>query len=156
MNETDPIVAEVTKLIELFSEEPTLKFPDLDADALREASGRVERRQEDVRKAEAAVLAARGALEEEHEALLRKAQRAHAYLRVYAENDEALAARVEAVVLPRGRRAPRADAPERPTEGEPMPKRRGRPRKVVDSAASLFAGEPGELNGGSAITLGQH
>ena len=155
MTEPEPIAPEVTKLIQLFSEEPALKFPDLDAGALREIAGRVDQRHEELRRAEAALLFARGQLEEEQEALLKMAQRAHAYLRVYAENDAALASRVEAILLPRGHRAAgRAGAPERLAEGEPMPKKRGRPRKVVDSAASLFSGEQDVIASGSSGSSG--
>lgn len=144
-------------MIELFSEEPALKFPDLDASALREAAARVEERNEALKEVEAVLFKARAALEEEQEALLRKAQRAHAYVKVYAENDPALAMRVEAIVLPRSRRVPRVDVAAAPVDGEAAPRKRGRPRKVTPSAASLFAGE-GEGGPGvdGAAALEQH
>ena len=138
MSDPDPIGPEVTKLIQLFSEEPLLKFPDLDAAVLREAAARVEKRSEKLKEVEAALLVAQGSLEEEQEALVRKAQRAHAYLRVFSENDAALSSKVDSIVLPRG---PKASAPASPVEGEPTPKKRGRPRKVAPSGDSLFSGE---------------
>lgn len=151
MTEPDPIAPEVTKLIHLFSEEPSLKFPDLDATALRGAASQVKDRHEEVVRVEAALLAARAALEEEQEALLKKALRAHAYLRVYAESDAALATKVDAIQLPKSRRAPRVEAPVGQPEGAPLPRKRGRPRKV-SPAGSLFsgaeAGADGEEGGG--------
>lgn len=159
MNDLDPIAPEVTKLIELFSEEPALKFPDLDASALREAAARVEQRNEALKEVEGALQKARAALEEEQEGLLRKAQRAQAYLKVYSENDPALGSRVDAIVLPRSRRGPRTDGAAAPVDGEPAPKKRGRPRKVTPSAASLFAADAeteGRPGVDSAPVLEQH
>lgn len=159
MTDSEPIAPEVTKLIELFSEEPALKFPDLDAGALREAAARVEQRNEALKEVEGVLQKARAALEEEQESLLRKAQRAQAYLKVYSESDPALGSRVDAIVLPRSRRGPRADVGVAPVDGESAPKKRGRPRKIPSTAASLFAGDDdteGRPGVDSAPVLEQH
>jgi hypothetical protein len=139
MSEPDAVAPEVVKLIELFTQEPSLKFPDLDAGALRAAVSRVSQRNEELKEVESVLQVARTALEEEQEALLKKALRAQAYLRVYAETNPALEAQVEAIVLPKSRKARGAEAPAPPSEGAPLPKRRGRPRKLVAPENSLFA-----------------
>jgi hypothetical protein len=81
-------------------------------------------------------------LEEEQETLLKKGHRLHAYLKVFAEQDEALAAKVNALALPRLRKppAPRVEQSEAITADgtPPAPKKRGRPRKVVPASDALF------------------
>ena len=136
MNDLDLIAPDVAQLILLFSAQPDLRFPDLDASVLHEAVARVKETHLEVAQAEAALEVTRAALDLEHQALLRLAQRAHAYLKVFAENDERLNERVEAISLPRPRRTAAPADPLNP------PKKRGRPRK--DSAEqSLFATESG-------------
>jgi hypothetical protein len=137
----------VLQLIQLFSAQPDLKFPDLNASVLHDAVARVKDRHLELVRAEALLRAAQAALDEDQEALLKKAQRAHAYLRVFAETDDALSARVDAISLPRVRRAPRPDANAAlvaPVTGlvdglAPAPRKRGRPRKVQPDGASLFS-----------------
>ena len=136
MNDLDLIAPDVAQLILLFSAQPDLRFPDLDASVLHEAVARVKETHLEVAQAEAALEVTRAALDLEHQALLRLAQLAHAYLKVFAENDERLNERVEAISLPRPRRTAAPADPLNP------PKKRGRPRK--DSAEqSLFATESG-------------
>ena len=136
MTDLDLISPDVAQLILLFSAQPDLRFPDLDAKVLHEAVARVKETSLEVAEAEAALQATKGVLEREHETLLRLAQRAHAYLKVFAENNERLNEQVEAISLPRPRRAAVAKA-DSGADLATAPKRRGRPRK--DSAAqSLF------------------
>ncbi|MBL9038328.1 MAG: hypothetical protein JNG84_07440, partial [Archangium sp.] len=104
MNETDLISPDVAQLILLVSAQPELRFPDLDAAVLHEAVAKVKEHHRAVAAAEAALSAAKGVLERENESLLKLAQRAHAYLRVFAENDERLTEQVDAISLPRVRR----------------------------------------------------
>jgi hypothetical protein len=136
MNDLDLISPDVAQLILLFSAQPELRFPDLDAAVLHDAVARVKEVNLEVAEAEAALQVTRAELDREQEKLLKLAQRAHAYLRVFAENDERLNEQVEAITLPRPRRAVRAE-----TVVDPLnpPKKRGRPRK--DVSASLFASE---------------
>jgi hypothetical protein len=128
MNEIEPSVAQ---LVQLFSAQPELKFADLDGRTLHEAAARVKERHEEVAQAEAALAVARAALDDESERLLRHAQRAHAYLRVYAEADPSLLERVEAIALPRGRRAATV-------EGQPTPPRKPRGRRASGGEGGLF------------------
>lgn len=132
------VPAEVQALIALFDEElEGVKFADLDVEVLRAAAEQVKARQAEVARAEALLEAAAEALAADGDALLRKAQRAQAYLRVYAEANAPLAAKVDGLSLPRGRRAPAAEAAASPGAAEAQPqRRRGRPKKAP--GASLF------------------
>lgn len=139
MNDPDLLPADLQHLLQLFSSLPDVRFPELDPAGLQVAVARVKERQAELLALEAQKDALRLALDEEHEALLRKGHRLHAYLKVFAEHDEALTTKVNALSLPRLRRPPSA-----PVEGElaPAPKKRGRPRKT-SSTDALFREEPG-------------
>lgn len=137
MTDLDLISPDILKLVQLFSAQPDLRFPDLDASVLHDAVVHAKERHLDVVRAEAALMAARAALDDELENLTRKAWRAHAYLRVFAENDEALAQRVDDITLPR-RRASRLDTPPEPGATPPGQRKRGRPRKIDTQAGALF------------------
>jgi hypothetical protein len=157
MHESDLIAPDVQRLIHLFSALEGVRFPDIDAALLHDAFASVKERHLEVLQAEAQLLAARSALDDEQEALLKKAHRLHAYLKVFAEVDEGLQLKLEGMVLPRLRRpATRSQAPagvpqsaggvsSSPAEGDgstspgPAPKRRGRPRKVVPTDVGLFS-----------------
>lgn len=139
--ESEAIAPPLRALMELFATElAEVRFPDVDVKVLGEAAARVRERAEAVARAAAALEAARQALHESQESLLHKGQRALAYARVYAEEDSALSARLEAIALPRPTRKPGREAAELPattTEATP-PKRRGRPPKARASEAPLF------------------
>jgi hypothetical protein len=111
-----------------------VRFADIDVKALARAAADVKDVAAVVASAQAALDSARAALEERQEALLQKVQRALAYARVYAENDEALRQKLDAIRLPRPTRAPRAiedvDLVLSPPPA-PAPRPRGRPRKVA-------------------------
>ena len=141
MNDLDLIAPDVAQLIQLFSAQPDLRFPDLDAPILQEALVQVRERHEQLQRAEAAMAAAKAALDEDQELLLKKAHRAHAYLRVFAETDAALLEKVEAIALPKLRRTIRSEPALTPDGVAPVPRKRGRPRKVVATGQSLFASE---------------
>ncbi len=141
MTELDLTPPDVAQLVQLFSAQADLRFPDFDAAVLQDALVRVKERHLEVVRVEAQLLQLKASLEEEQESLVKKAQRGLAYLRVYAEPDEALTAKVNAIVLPRPRRAVRPEtAPTSTDEAGGVavaPRKRGRPRKVDSS--SLFA-----------------
>lgn len=147
MNDLDALPPDLQQLLQLFSSLPggpagePVRFPELDAVGLQQAVARVKEKQLELLALEAQRDAVRLALEEEQEALLRKGHRLHAYLKVFAEADEALAPKVNALVLPRLRKALVTPAA---VEGEsaPAPRRRGRPRKTPSTDA-LFSEEPG-------------
>ena len=134
MTDLDLLPADLQHLLQLFSSLPDVRFPELDPTSLQVAVARVKEHQLELLSLEAQRDAVRLALDEEQEALLRRGHRLHAYLKVFAQNDEALAAKVNALTLPRLR----------VLEGEPVPapKKRGRPRKA-SSTDALFSEEPG-------------
>lgn len=146
----DLLAPDLQQLIQLFTALPNVRFPDLDATALHDAVAKVKERHLEVLHVEAQLAASRGALEEEQEALLKKGHRLLAYLKVFAENDEALAQRLSGLSLPRVKKPvmPRpVTEPALIEEGQlaaaPEPKKRGRPRKVQPSTSEvLFADAP--------------
>ena len=143
MTDLDLLPADLQQLLQLFSSLPDVRFPELDPGSLQVAVARVKDRQLELLSIEAQRDAVRLALEEEQETLLRKGHRLHAYLKVFAEHDEVLAVKVNALSLPRLRKPalPRTEAVV--VEGAPVPepKKRGRPRKTSATDA-LFAEEP--------------
>lgn len=141
MTALDLVPSDLQQLLQLFSSLPEVRFPELEQQALHEAVARLQERASELAELEAQREAARVALEEEQEALLRKGHRLHAYLKVFADADEALATKVNALSLPRLRRAATVRAEGAPVEGSVAPKKRGRPRKA-SSTDALFADEP--------------
>ena len=141
MTDLDLLPTDLQQLLQLFSSLPDVRFPELDPGSLQVAVARVKDRQLELLSIEAQRDAVRLALEEEQEALLRKGHRLHAYLKVFAEHDEALATKVNALSLPRLRK-PALPKTEAVVEGAPVPepKKRGRPRKA-SSTDALFAEE---------------
>jgi hypothetical protein len=108
-----------------------VRFADVDAQTLARLAVEVQSASENVASAEAVLEGARRALEERQEVLLHHVQRAVAYARVYAENDEALSRRLNEVSLPRPARRPRTHEHALVLSSDPQPalKTRGRPRK---------------------------
>ena len=143
MTDLDLLPADLQQLLQLFSSLPDVRFPELDPGSLQVAVARVKDRQLELLSIEAQRDAVRLALEEEQETLLRKGHRLHAYLKVFAEHDEVLAVKVNALSLPRLRKPalPRAEAVVVEGAPAPEPKKRGRPRKTSATDA-LFAEEP--------------
>ena len=77
-------------------------------------------------------------------ALLQRAQRALAYVRVYAESDPTLTASLEAIGLPRAtRRAAAGDALVLSAASETSPRPRGRPPKRPIADLTLEMNMPG-------------
>ena len=143
MNELELLPADLQHLLQLFSSLPDVRFPELDPSGLQVAVARVKERQLELLHIEAQREAVQLALEEEQETLLRKGHRLHAYLKVFAEQDEALALKVNALSLPRLRKSqPSAAPPVAGGEVAPAPKKRGRPRKTP-STVGLFSEETG-------------
>lgn len=130
-----PIPEPVQRLLDLFSASlADVRFPDVDAQALARAAAEVTESAAAVDAASAALDDARAALALRQDTLLRQAQRAVAYARVYAENDDALSAQLEAITLPRAPRKPKADLP---AEASEPPRRRGRPRATPEEQTTL-------------------
>jgi hypothetical protein len=145
----DAIPTPIQAILDLFNTTLSdVRFADLDAKTLARLASEVRSAAEVTLSAQAALTSARDALQERQEALLQQVQRAVAYARVYAETDEALAERIDAIALPRpARRGRSGDESLTLTlghagghAGAPQPARpRGRPRKVP-AVESMLAG----------------
>jgi malate/lactate dehydrogenase len=139
----DPIPSAVQEVLDLFASElAALRFGDLEPGILNGAADEVRSVAAEVARVSTEFDAVRARLAEKQEALLQKTQRALAYARVYAEDQPALAARIEAISVPRTvRRAGKVEAMkleiEEVTSGESVSRRRGRPRKAETSGALL-------------------
>ena len=138
---TSPIPAPIQSVLELFATSlADVRFADVDAEVLARVAGDVEEAAGILEAAQAALDAAREGLQEKQDALLQQAQRALAYARVYAETDESLSARLEAITLPRAPRRSRAeDALVLSADAQPAPRPRGRPRKASVVESTLTA-----------------
>jgi hypothetical protein len=141
----DAIPTPIQAILDLFNTALSdVRFADLDAKTLARLASEVRAAAEVTLSAQAALASARDALQERQEALLQQVQRAVAYARVYAETDEALAERIDAIALPRpARRGRGGDESLTLTldhASAPQPARpRGRPRKAP-AAESMLAG----------------
>lgn len=149
MNAISPPIQTILDLFETHLAD--VRFGDVDAKSLARLATEVQATADVVTAAQVALDSARIALHERQEALLLHAQRALAYARVYAEADESLSARLEAVTLPRPARRSRTDATASSTASEvlvltsdaqPARRPRGRPRKLVTPSAASPAPEP--------------
>ena len=136
MTDLELLPTDLQQLLQLFSSLPDVRFPELEPAGLQVAVAKVKEKHLELAALEAQREKVRLALEEEQEALLRRGHRLHAYLKVYAEHDEVLALKVNALSLPRLRKQAVVN------EGEPAvaPKKRGRPRKA-SATETLFAEE---------------
>ncbi|RKH95565.1 hypothetical protein D7Y15_41930 [Corallococcus sp. AB030] len=140
--ENDSISPALRALLELFATDlADVKFPDVDTAVLGESAAHVREKAEAVARAQAALDAARHALNESQESLLQKGQRALAYAKVFAEDDAELGAKLEAIHLPRPvRKAGQAQMEPvgaAPGNDDNAPRRRGRPPKLRP-VANLF------------------
>jgi hypothetical protein len=136
---TQGIPAPVQSVLELFSGELAgLKFPDLDAEVLRQALQGLCADAAAQSRAEEALQAAREALQESQEALLQKCQRAMAYAKVYAEDNPELLQRLEQITLPRSGRS-RMSSPPGFSDSRPTARRS---RRQPPTSGPLFL-EPG-------------
>jgi hypothetical protein len=131
--------APVQSVLDLFASElADVRFADVDAPTLARLAAEVRSVAEVVASAQAALESARRALDERQELLLGHVQRAVAYARVYAENNEELSQRIEAIALPRATRRVRgADDTLVLSPGpQPSPRPRGRPKKSARMATA--------------------
>ena len=148
----DPVSSAVQEVVELFTGELSeLRFGDLEGSVLARATDEVKGIAVEVATAELVLEAARARLAEKQDALLQKVQRALAYARVYAEGQPELAARIDQIAVPRAtRRSPRVEVNPLESEdvaitsGEAVARRRGRPRRIDQGAASNLLALPTE------------
>lgn len=146
------ITPPVQTVLDLFTTSLSdVRFGDLDAQSLARAAAEVQAAADVVASAQASLDGARSTLHERQETLLLHVQRALAYARVYAEQDEALTARLDAVALPRAARRARPDTAAAAgaalvltADPQPAPRPRGRPRKIPLAIATteLLSGLP--------------
>ncbi|MEO6575778.1 MAG: hypothetical protein ABIP89_18140 [Polyangiaceae bacterium] len=117
MNELPLLPAPLQSLLDLFATEfAEVHFADIDATTLARLAREVETANVAMLAAQTVLDGARTTLQERRDTLVQHAHRALAYAKVYAENDDALSARLESIALPgsKGRvtRRPRGDASE--------------------------------------------
>lgn len=137
MTDLELLPTDLQQLLQLFSSLPDVRFPELEPAGLQVAVAKVKEKHLELAALEAQREKVRLALEEEQEALLRRGHRLHAYLKVYAEHDEVLALKVNALSLPRLRKQAVVAGEDEPV---PAPKKRGRPRKA-SATETLFTEE---------------
>ncbi len=134
-------------VVELFATSlAEVKFGDVDAQSLSRLAAEVEAAASVLASSQAALEAAKSALLEREGALLLHTTRALAYARVYAEKDEALSAKLEAITLPRAPRRPRGSGKEVTlassevvTPDRPRVKSKKSPREAMVEDAVLSA-----------------
>jgi len=135
----------VQALLDLFSTSlADVRFADVDGPSLARCAAEVDAAAQAEAVARSALDAANLALQEKQEALLRRAHRALAYARVYADSDTTLTASLEAIGLPgAARRATVGDAPVLSAASDTAPRPRGRPRKRPAAETTLEMSMPG-------------
>lgn len=134
----DPVAEPLVALLDVFgAHAPALRFPEVDhaileglAEAVREAAAEVTR-------CEQALAGARQALDERHEALRTRAERAIAYAKIYAEDDTTLRERLDAIELSPSRAAPRRKAKPKRNPRRPAKARRTSPAAADESVTEL-------------------
>lgn len=100
-----------------------VRFAEIDGEGLSSLATEVETLSNEVEALEAQLASYREALAQKQEALGTLAQQALAYARIYAENDETLAAELEEISLPRAGKPRKNTAPKTPSErGAKAPK----------------------------------
>jgi len=97
----------IQALLDLFQRElAEVRFGDIDARRLAALAADVQAASEALEAHEATTSRLRSTLSDNHELLMQQAQRALAFARIYAENDDELAAKLNQIALPRaGKRA---------------------------------------------------
>lgn len=137
----DAIPTAIQTLLELFATTlAEVRFADVDGQTLARTAADVQAAAAVVTAAQTALDEARQTLQERQEGLLQHAQRAMAYARVYAENDEPLSERLNAIALPRPARRvrPNGEALVLSPDPEAAARPRGRPRKVAAASEPML------------------
>jgi hypothetical protein len=150
----NPIPNPVQSVLDLFCAElADVRFADVDASTLARIAADVDAAAQGVAFQQAALDSAQKALREQQTVLLEYVQRALAYARVFAEKDEALSARIEAIELPRVARRVKGgdDAPI--LSPALRTKSRKRRRSLESSAGELLLGRGSESNPTSSALL---
>lgn len=135
--------APLQAILDLFATEfAEVHFADIDAMTLARLTRDVQTANETVVSAQTVLDGAHAALQERRDMLLQHAHRALAYARVYAENDEGLTARLEAIVLPGSRPTSSRRAPVRQADPlHPIAKRASRRNAKVEASELLLGAD---------------
>ena len=147
MTELAPLLpAPLQAILDLFATElAEVHFADIDATTLARLTREVQTANEAVIAAQAVLDGARATLQERRDTLLQHAHRALAYARVYAENDEGLTARIEAIALPGSRHTSSKRAPSRQSDPQlPHGKRGSRKNPKVEASGLLLGADAAE------------
>lgn len=130
-----PVSPAIQSIVQLFQGPlEALRFGNVDATALTQLASEVETAAGEVERKEAELLHLRQELAQRQEALLVLAQRALAYAKVYAENDESLSEQLNRITLPR------AAKPRKPSAA-PSPARAAREGEPTSESQSESQGE---------------
>ncbi|RYZ04887.1 MAG: hypothetical protein EOO73_22190 [Myxococcales bacterium] len=108
-----------------------VRFADIDAVGLTGMATEVEAAAMEVEQQEAKLVELRQSLAQRQESLLALAQQALAYARIYAENDEALSAELNDIVLPRAAKPRKPSA--KPARADESPKDAAKEASVAPS-----------------------
>lgn len=120
-----------------------VRFADIDAEGLGNLAAEVEAATSEVQREEERLAELRHGLAQRQEALLSLAQRALAYARVYAEDDEELLEELNRIVLPRAAK-PRKGAPGKASTRGAARAELGAEEPAVSASESVVALEPEE------------
>jgi len=100
MNSNDPVPPAIRRLLTLFEEDlADASFPDVDASILGELEREVQDAQRKVDARQEELDHARATLDDARQQLRARAKRALAYARVFAEDDEPLREKLDAIAL---------------------------------------------------------
>jgi ABC-type transporter Mla subunit MlaD len=100
MNSPQPIPAPIRELLDLFEQDlADVAFPQVDRQVLSELSDQVNAAFDHLNECQAQLETARAELDEQRAQLLKVAQTAQDYARIYAADDPTLRARVHAIEL---------------------------------------------------------
>lgn len=121
----DPVTEPLAALIDVFGEHAqALCFPDVDHSTLEALATELRQAAAEVERQERALAQARQALDERREVLRARAERGLAYARIFAEDDDELRERLEAIELggaarPASKRAGKKAPPRRTRRTKP-------------------------------------
>ncbi len=134
----DPIPASVNQLAEIFAGPlAEVTFPDVSKDVLDEACQTVRDQHAEVARLTQELDEAHQAMEAKQEDLVKLANRALAYAKIYAESDESLKEQLSGISLGGGAKKPRAAKPKKVA----VPKAQRTAKKKAEQEATEATGE---------------
>lgn len=146
----DPVSEPVAALIEVFgAHADALCFPEVDHSTLEGLAAELRQAAVEVERQERALQQARQLLDERRDALRARAERGLAYARIFAEDDEALRAQLEAIDLGS---PPQPAAKGAAKRHPPRRSRRTKPAVADETVEELpfVPGQPAVIQAGAA------